>query len=45
MNIYRNVIYNDQTKILPFFVGLGAALMVGVVSFVAISLLGTFVTL
>jgi uncharacterized integral membrane protein (TIGR00698 family) len=29
----------------PFFVGLGAALMVGVVSFVAISLLGTFVTL
>jgi uncharacterized integral membrane protein (TIGR00698 family) len=29
----------------PFFVGLGAALMVGVVSFVAISLLGAFVTL
>jgi uncharacterized integral membrane protein (TIGR00698 family) len=29
----------------PFFVGLGAALMVGVVSFIAISLLGTFVTL
>ena len=29
----------------PFFVGLGAALMVGVVSFVAISLLGAFVAL
>jgi uncharacterized integral membrane protein (TIGR00698 family) len=29
----------------PFFVGLGAALVVGVVSFIAISLLGTFVTL
>jgi uncharacterized integral membrane protein (TIGR00698 family) len=29
----------------PFLVGLGAALIVGVVSFVAISLLGTFVTL
>jgi uncharacterized integral membrane protein (TIGR00698 family) len=29
----------------PFIVGLGAALMVGVVSFVAISLLGTFVAL
>ena len=29
----------------PFFVGLAAALMVGVVSFVAISLLGTFVAL
>jgi uncharacterized integral membrane protein (TIGR00698 family) len=29
----------------PFIVGLGAALIVGVVSFVAISLLGTFVTL
>jgi uncharacterized integral membrane protein (TIGR00698 family) len=29
----------------PFLVGLGAALMVGVVSFVAISLLGTFVAL
>jgi len=28
----------------PFVVGLGAALMVGVVSFIAISLLGTFVT-
>jgi uncharacterized integral membrane protein (TIGR00698 family) len=28
----------------PFLVGLGAALIVGVVSFVAISLLGTFVT-
>jgi uncharacterized integral membrane protein (TIGR00698 family) len=29
----------------PFIVGLGAALIVGVVSFIAISLLGTFVTL
>lgn len=29
----------------PFFVGLGAALVVGVISFVAISLLGSFVTL
>lgn len=29
----------------PFIVGLGAALIVGLVSFVAISLLGTFVTL
>jgi uncharacterized integral membrane protein (TIGR00698 family) len=29
----------------PFVVGLGSALMVGVVSFIAISLLGTFVTL
>jgi uncharacterized integral membrane protein (TIGR00698 family) len=29
----------------PFIVGLGAALIVGVVSFVAITLLGTFVTL
>jgi uncharacterized integral membrane protein (TIGR00698 family) len=29
----------------PFIVGLGAALMVGVVSFIAISLLGTFVAL
>jgi uncharacterized integral membrane protein (TIGR00698 family) len=29
----------------PFLVGLGAALIVGVVSFVAISLLGTFITL
>ena len=29
----------------PFLVGLGAALTVGVVSFVAISLLGTFVAL
>jgi len=29
----------------PFLVGLGAALIVGVVSFIAISLLGTFVTL
>ena len=29
----------------PFVVGLGAALVVGVVSFVAISLLGSFVTL
>jgi uncharacterized membrane protein YadS len=29
----------------PFLVGLGAALIVGVVSFVAISLLGSFVTL
>ena len=29
----------------PFFVGLSAALVVGVISFVAISLLGGFVTL
>jgi uncharacterized membrane protein YadS len=29
----------------PFIVGLGAALIVGVVSFITISLLGTFVTL
>jgi hypothetical protein len=29
----------------PFIVGLGAALVVGIVSFVAITLLGSFVTL